>query len=220
MMRPILYSFRRCPYAMRARLALDYAHIELELREVVLKHKPAHLRRISPKATVPVLQLSDHWLLDQSLDIMLWALSRNDPQRWWPTEPQAQVQALARIQYNDGRFKYWLDRYKYADRFPEHSQRYYRLQGEQWLRQLDRQLSQATWLGGQQPDLSDMALMPFVRQFAHVDPDWFAAAPYPHLRRWLEHLKASPAFARIMAKYPPYQPDDPVIVWPTDAITT
>ncbi|WP_028111777.1 glutathione S-transferase [Ferrimonas kyonanensis] len=220
MTRPILYSFRRCPYAMRARLALDYAGIELELREVVLKNKPDHLRLISPKATVPVLQLSEHWLLDQSLDIMLWALSRHDPQRWWPPQPQEQVQALARIQYNDGRFKHWLDRYKYADRFPEYSAHHYRQQGEQWLRQLEHLLSRGPWLGGQRPDLSDMALMPFVRQFAHVDPDWFAQAPYPCLRRWLERLKASAAFARIMAKYPPYQPGAAAIVWPIKAITT
>jgi glutathione S-transferase len=200
-MKPILYSYRRCPYAMRARMAIWAANIQVEVREISLREKPAHLLQISPKGTVPVLQLPDGTVLEQSLDIMQWALSQSDPQGWLNADPEA-INALITI--NDGDFKKALDRYKYPDRYPEHAQQFYREQGEQFLQRLEAALEQHDYLLGEKPSMADVAIFPFIRQFAAVDAEWFASSPYPKLRVWLERWLESPLFAQVMQKFPTY----------------
>ncbi len=201
-MLPILYTFRRCPYAMRARLALACAGIALEQREVLLKNKPQAMLDASAKGTVPVLVLPDGQVIDESLDIMLWALQQHDPKHWLTHQDQA----MPLIQYNDQSFKPWLDKYKYADRFPEQPQAYYRGQGEAFLQRLETQLNQQAFLHDNHPTLADYAIFPFIRQFAFVDKLWFEQAPYPKLQAWLHHLLHSPLFEKIMVKHPIWLP--------------
>ena len=204
---PILYSFRRCPYAIRARLALAASGITLELREVVLKDKPASMIALSPKATVPVLQTLEGKVIDESLDIMLWALHQSDPQQWLsPLDERQYQQAINLIETNDDKFKYYLDRYKYADRYPEFTAEYYRQQAEEFLLQLEQLLTENGHLLQQQPCIADMAILPFIRQFAFVDMNWFKQAPYPRLRNWLNTFLDSDLFRTIMKKYAQWQP--------------
>ncbi|HEV2594304.1 MAG TPA: glutathione S-transferase [Sphingomicrobium sp.] len=181
---PILYSFRRCPYAMRARLALAVSGTRYELREVNLQAKPAEMLAVSPKATVPVLALPSGKVIDESLEIMHWALTGSDPEAWLDREDAALISA------NDGRFKRDLDRYKYPDRHSTDPLNH-REQGLMFLRELERRLSLAGQLGGFVRGLTDAAIMPFVRQFAAVDAEWFNNQELPHLRAWLQgHLKS------------------------------
>ncbi|WP_338807595.1 glutathione S-transferase [Pseudomonas chlororaphis] len=197
-----LYSFRRCPYAMRARLALRYSGVPLEIVEVSLKAKPAEMLALSPKGTVPVLSV-DGRVIDESLDIMRWALAQHDPQDWLlKDDGPAQQRIEALIAENDQVFKLHLNRYKYAERYPEQPMEYYRGQGELFLRQLDELLSQQDYLLADHPSLADMALAPFVRQFAHVDRQWFAQTPYRNLQRWLQRFLDSELFTQVMAKPP------------------
>ena len=203
---PILYSFRRCPYAMRARLAIIQSHTTVELREVVLKNKPQQLLDISPKATVPVLHLSDGSVIDESLDIMKWALGNNDPDNWLDQTIIKDINQLIFI--NDEEFKYYLDRYKYADRFPEQPERYYRQKAELFLANLEQRLSNQPFLCAEQCTLADSAIFPFIRQFANVDLSWFQASEYKHLNRWLNNHIESSLFLSIMKKYPAWQQGD------------
>ncbi|MDP6199076.1 MAG: glutathione S-transferase, partial [Porticoccaceae bacterium] len=205
MIYPVLYSFRRCPYAMRARMTLLYASITVEIREVFLGNKPQALLEVSSKETVPVL-LCDGQVLDESLDIMLWALRRSDPQQWLRADLQDTTLAL--VAENDGSFKTALDQYKYWDRFPAESQQYYRLQGERFLSKLDQLLQANQYLLADSPTLADIAIFPFIRQFAFVDKAWFDQSSYQHLRRWLHYFIESPLFAQAMHKYPAWQPQD------------
>jgi len=195
----ILYSFRRCPYAMRARMAIAVSGIQVELREVVLRDKPQALLDISPKATVPVLLTADNTVIDESLDIMVWALGQSDPDNWL-TKISNEL-----IANNDEKFKYWLDRYKYADRYPEHPEQYYREQGEHTLLMLEKQLAKASYLSGDNITFTDIAIFPFIRQFAFSDIDWFKQSPYPRLRKWLGGVIESTLFLNIMHKYPAWQ---------------
>lgn len=200
---PILYSFRRCPYAIRARLAIRAAGVPVALREVVLRSKPAALLAASAKGTVPVLVLPDGTVLDQSLDIMRWALAQHDPLGWLRPEEAAEVQAL--IDLNDRRFKPLLDGYKYA---PDRAAACRNEAVALMLAPLEQRLSRHGHLLRGTASLADMALLPFVRQFAAVDAAWFAAAPLPHLRSWLERMTATPLFASAMGKHPPWRPGD------------
>jgi len=197
----ILYSYRRCPYAMRARMALSYAEIAVEIREIALRQKPAHMLQVSPKGTVPVLVLSDGTVIDQSLDIMRWALKVVDRDGWLDADA-ALMNAL--ISENDGAFKQNLDRYKYADRYPQQSAEYSRAQGEIFLAHLESLLAKNTFLLGAKVCVADIAIFPFIRQFAAVDPDWFDNSAYQNLRRWLKYMLASSLFCKIMVKYPLY----------------
>ena len=190
----VLYSFRRCPYAMRARMALRYSGVPLSIVEVSLKAKPAEMLAASPKGTVPVLVCADGSVIEQSLDIMHWALARHDPDNW------LQPGCAALIEENDTRFKVLLDRYKYAIRYPEHPMEYYREQGAEFLQRLEDVLARSAYLAGPALSLADVALAPFVRQFAHVDRDWFEQAPYPRLNAWLERFLASELFSSVMKK--------------------
>ena len=204
-MRPILYSFRRCPYAMRARMALRRASITVELREVSLGDKPKALLELSPKGTLPVL-LADELMLDESLDIMYWAIGQADPGQWLDADLQARTESL--ISENDGSFKSHLDQYKYWDRFPAQSQQYYRQQGETFLLKLEQLLQANQYLLADRPTLADIAVFPFVRQFAFVDKHWFDNAGYSQLQLWLQGFLESPLFIQSMDKQPPWQPGD------------
>ncbi|HEN8799930.1 glutathione S-transferase [Pseudomonas sp. CM25] len=196
----ILYSFRRCPWAMRARLALRYAGCQVQICEVAMKHKPAELLALSPKGTVPVLD-TGAGVLEESLDIMRWALEQNDPQDWrLQGDPAAAQQAEDLIARNDSTFKVQVNLYKYAERYPEHSREHYRLQAEAWLAELEGLLDGRGNLLADHPSLADAALLPLMRQFAGVEPLWFAEAAYPRVRSWLERWLASELFKSVMAK--------------------
>jgi len=209
---PILYSFRRCPYAMRARLAIAYSGVKVELREIVLRDKPTEMLAISPKGTVPVLLLPDGQLIDESIDIMRWALSQNDPDNWCSADIET-INGL--INDNDHHFKPWLDRYKYADRYPQQSAEFYRQQCEDEFIKLEPLLARhGGYLVTDRITLADMARLPFIRQCAHVDLTWFESTPYPHLQRWLSDFKASGLFADIMRKYPLWALGDPITLFP------
>jgi glutathione S-transferase len=197
---PILYTFRRCPYAIRARLAIAVSGMSVEHREITLRNKPQAMLVSSPKGTVPVLQLVDGRVLEQSLDIMLWALALNDPQQWLQGEKSLPDVAKALIDTNDGPFKFWLDRYKYADRYPEHPAAHYRQQAEAFLQHLERLLGVQQYLFGARLSLADMAIFPFIRQFAAVDKTWFVASDYVRLQRWLDERLLSDLFAEVMVK--------------------
>ncbi|NUT76923.1 glutathione S-transferase [Pseudomonas sp. C1C7] len=195
-----LYSFRRCPYAMRARMALRYSGIALDIVEVSLKAKPAEMLALSSKGTVPVLSV-DGRVIDESLEIMRWALAQNDPQDWLlKADPDNGGRIWALIEENDQTFKVHLNRYKYAERYPEQPMEAYRAEGELWLRKLDELLADREYLLADHPSLADVALMPFVRQFAHVDREWFAQTPYQRLQQWLERFLTSDLFTSIMKK--------------------
>lgn len=218
---PVLYSFRRCPYAMRARLALAVSHQVCELREVVLRDKPPALLQASPKATVPVLQLASGEVLEHSLDIMLWALRQHDPECWLKPENGSLEAMQTLIAANDGPFKQALDRYKYPHRFmgaqPESAEATRRFAWQHrdnaalWLMTLQTRLTRHDWLFGPRASLADMALLPFVRQFAHTDTAWFAAQPWPALAGWLTRWESGALLAQVMAKYPPWQPGQAAI---------
>lgn len=203
---PILYSFRRCPYAIRARLALAVSGTRYELREVSLRSKPAEMLAASPKGTVPILVLPES-VIDQSLDIMRWALSKHDPEDWLERDDQTLVAA------NDGSFKHDLDRYKYPDRH-DSDPIGHRERGLVFLRMLDARLSTTTFLGGSARGLTDAAIVPFVRQFAAVDADWFAAQSLPSLKRWLHDALASDLFVSVMMRAAPWSPADPPVQIP------
>lgn len=206
-MLPILYSFRRCPYAMRARLAIAVSEQKVLLREIVLKHKPAELLAISPNKTIPVLQLNpilnknddQQDVLSESLEIMVWALTNNDPEKWLTAQLP---DMLALIDSNDYEFKPWLDKYKYADRFPEYNKEYYRQKADDFLMLLENRLAVQPYLFAKRPTLADMAIFPFIRQFASVDINWFEQSHYLHVRQWLKTLVEDSLFIYCMQKYP------------------
>lgn len=199
---PVLYSFRRCPYAMRARLAIHAAGLTVEHREILLRDKAPEFLAASPKGTVPVVVAGDQ-VTEESLDVMLWALGQNDPDNWL----QDRDQSLALIAQNDGPYKQALDRYKYASRHDNDPEKW-RSVGAETLEKYDSVLAQQAYLLGDEPRLSDMAIFPFVRQFANTDRAWFDAQNWPHLHRWLNAHLNSPRFAAIMGKFPKWQAGD------------
>jgi glutathione S-transferase len=194
---PLLYTFRRCPYAIRARLAIAVSDVQVKEIEVALNAKPEAMLAISPKGTVPVLQLADGRVLEQSLDIMRWALMQHDPENWLKVDESI---AHPLISQNDTMFKRALDRYKYPERFPEKSQAAHREDGEAFLRVLEVQLGQHAFLAGERQSYVDAAIMPFVRQFAAVDTAWWGLMPCRYLRTWLSAMIATPVFLAAMAK--------------------
>lgn len=196
---PILYTFRRCPYAMRARLAIAISEIKVEEREVALSNKPAELLVCSPKATVPVLELVDKTVIDESRDIMLWALKQKDPQGWLLASTE-ETDRL--INFNDDNFKEYLDSYKYSSRFPEEKMEVFREKGEEFLKVLEEYLNKSKYLLSDSVSLADMAIFPFIRQFAYVDQDWFAQSEYVKLQLWLKGIQNTSLFQRIMEKQP------------------
>lgn len=224
---PVLYSFRRCPYAMRARLALAVSGQACELREVVLRDKPAELIEASPKGTVPVVVLPEGVVIEESLDIMTWALERNDPAGWLAPVKGTRADMLALITECDRDFKPALDRYKYPQRY-DHEQvdpLRERERCRQWLMGLEEKLkpnplradgatagdSLPAGLFGAKPCLADAAIMPFVRQFAHVDRTWFQNEPWPALYAWLQAWLSSELFAVVMKRHAPWEGGEGVL---------
>ncbi|RKF18259.1 glutathione S-transferase [Altericroceibacterium spongiae] len=202
MTEPILYSFRRCPYAMRARLALHVSETQCEVREILLRDKPEAMLEASPKGTVPVLILGDGTVVDESIEIMRWALARNDPQGWLEGDDTELLTA------NDGPFKHHLDRYKYETRHNsdpiEHRRAALAI-----LQQLEERLAAQPYLCGKKETLTDMAIRPFIRQFAATDREWFNAQPLPRLQAWLDAFLQSELFASVMVKRAQWQPGTP-----------
>ena len=218
---PVLYSFRRCPYAMRARLALAVSGQRCELREIVLKNKAPEMLAASPKATVPVLLMPDGSVVDESLEIMLWALQQHDPEAWLMPQHGTLQTMLPLITTNDRLFKHHLDRYKYPNRYVQEQggdagefSKIHRARAAEWLRGLEILLTPHDWLFGPAASLADMAVLPFVRQFAHTDQAWFDAQPWPRLRGWLMRWEISPFFQSVMEKYPPWSSKQVGTVFP------
>jgi glutathione S-transferase len=213
---PILYSFRRCPFAIRARLALDASMQHCEVREVVLRNKPLELLQVSAKGTVPVLVQPQGTVIEESLEIMLWTLRRNDPERWLTPHSGSLPEMLDLIDHFDTRFKAQLDRYKYPSRFSDTDPSDNRAQASENLGKLEQRLSANQFLFGGHAALADMAIMPFVRQFAGVSPDWFAAQPWVQLQAWLANLQQSARFLRIMRLLSPWTPGTLGVRFPFD----
>ncbi len=209
---PVLYSFRRCPYAMRARLAILVSAQACELREVKLSNKPDELIAVSPKATVPVLIDVDGSVIEESLDIMVWALQRSDPQNWLDPLEGTKDEMFCLIERIDGPFKRSLDRYKYGNnRFANDDggkgvdPLEQRDAGVAILKELEQRLAGANYLFGERGSLADFATVTFVRQFANVDSEWFAAQPIPGVQRWLREFLESELFAACMEKFEPWR---------------
>ena len=207
MVHPILYSFRRCPYAIRARMVLSYMEVSVELREVLLNERPQSLYKISSKGTVPVLLLNDGKVLDESLDIMLWAIKQGE-QKLYEDKLNEQNQL---IKYNDTKFKYWLDKYKYHVRYLEHSRDYYQRKCSKTLAEYDMMLRGNAYLLGDRIRLADIAIFPFIRQCANVDQNWFNNK-YPNLNQWLEIWKESRLFKSVMMKYNQWRLGDKLLI--------
>lgn len=207
-MKPVLYSFRRCPYAMRLRLALAASGLQVELREVVLRDKPAEFLAASPSATVPCL-ITDEGVIDESLDAMKWVLGQNDPEGWLDM-PGEGHDWIARA---DGEFKDALDRTKYANRYPGTDPAEQRDIAHAFLQDLELRLQD--WIFDK-PTLADFAILPFVRQFAFIDKPLFDAQPWPKLHAWLDRFLTSDRFAAIMPKYPQWKPDQTGFDFPSE----
>lgn len=201
---PVLYSFRRCPYAMRARMALMVSETPVRLREVILRDKPEEMIAASPKATLPVLILEDGAVIEQSLDIMLWALERNDPQNWLEKKDQS----MLLITEADRDFKDQLDRYKYHNRYENADPDEHQMAGLKFLNKLEFMIMGVGQILGQKPNLVDHAIFPFVRQFANVDREWFDAQKLPALQKWLSDHLRSDLFQSTMKKYPQWKTGD------------
>ena len=209
---PILYTFRRCPYAIRARLAIQLSGIKVILREVRLQDKPRQLLLASIKGTVPVLVLDDGKVLDESMDIMHWSLNLAGLQQW--SKSLSKPDASDLLQENDGSFKENLDKYKYADRFPEKTPLQYRQQAENFIARLELLLADSKFLLGSELSAIDLAIFPFVRQFSAVDKNWFENSKYVRLYHWLTRQMDSELFKRVMVKYPPWKASDKLTVFP------
>lgn len=197
---PVLYSYRRCPYAMRARMALKNSKIEVQIREISLREKPQSMLQASPKGTVPVLVLPTGEVIDQSLDIMNWALKKSDVSNWLNQDIQSEAKAL--IEINDGHFKKLLDKYKYPQRYEDVPEDVLHQAINIQIEPLNQLLDKTEFLLGDSISIADVAIFPFIRQFSMVDPDWFDQSPYLSLKRWLNYFLKSELFNSVMDKYP------------------
>ena len=211
---PVFWSFRRCPYAMRARLAVCSAGIQVELREILLRDKPDAFLKASPKGTVPVVELVDGRVLEESRDVMQWALAQNDPDGWLGVQHRDPDGTAAFLDALDGPFKTHLDRYKYASRYDPEAALKHREAGVAMLAEFDVKLAAQPSLSGKKNGLLDFASLPFVRQFRIADPVWFDAQPWPHLHHWLQTFLASGQFASVMKKYAVWQEGGEGVVFP------
>lgn len=211
--KPIFYSFRRCPYAMRARLALLSSRLQVELREIVLRDKAPEFLETSLSATVPCLK-SGEIVIDESLDIMVWALETSDPDYWLEPEEGSVQDMFALIGDCDGPFKTHLDRYKYDTRYADADKVTERTAASEFLNRLNTRLTHSDWLFGTRPCLADFAILPFVRQFANAGRDWFDAQNWNALKTWLVRFEKSDQFAAIMPKYAKWQAGDPETIFP------
>lgn len=198
-----LYSYRRCPYAIRARMALRYSQISVEIREISLRLKPPSLLTISPKGTVPVL-LYDDLVIEQSLEIMKWAIAINDPDAWYSKESESEIDNLINI--NDGPFKKLLDSFKYQERSLDRNDlkktEAVTEAVELLIQPLNLRLANSKFLLGDRITLADVAIFPFIRQFSMVDETWFINSEFHDLNKWLKYHLESPMFKDVMQKYP------------------
>ena len=205
---PVLYSFRRCPYAIRARIAINQSNKAVELREVVLRDKPNHMTQLSPKATVPVLWLEDGNVIDESLEVMAWAANYSN----WTSLPLNMVERDV-VSRNDSAFKSHLDRYKYPNRYPNTNALDHREAALDILREIEATLNN-NWLGGHQPTFTDIAILPFIRQFRGVDAQWFDnLEDIPKTISWTNRFLDWEGFKSVMIKYPQWKPGDSVITF-------
>ena len=207
---PILYSLRQCPYAMRARMGLLFAKQTVILRDVIMKNKPAEMLAASPKATVPVLVINQSLVIDQSLDIMLWALNKNDPDNLLHCDQVAMLELINRI---DNDFVDALKKYKAASRYHDAEKNTYRSNCEGYINFLEQRLSKHEYIMGDTPSLADYAILPFIRQFSRVERQWYLQAPYPLLQRWLTAQYQQPIFAQVMVKYEPWKKTDAPVLF-------
>lgn len=206
---PILYSFRRCPYAIRARYTLSLLNINVEIREVTLKNKPAALLELGGRSTVPQLICEKGVRYPESMDIIRWAMAKHQSKQTSPSYSEVEERAItAWLFQTDHRFKYWLDKYKYADRHPSFSQAYYRSQGERLLRRLELKLTHRAYLLGDNMTIADVLVFPFIRQFRGVDQTWFDQSQYNNVKRWLMEIIEAETFAKVMVKLPAWQEGD------------
>ncbi len=212
---PILYSFRRCPYAMRTRLALASSHTKCELREIILRNKPAHMLVLSSKGTVPVLWLSSGKVIDESMEVMQWALEENDPEGLLTYNGTQEATASELIATMDGTFKYNLDRYKYASQYEAADALKHRARCCEQIEKLNHYLNGKPWLFGEHPKLADFAILPFVRQFRIAAPNWFDdQTQWQYVQKWLDNFLNSKRLANIMEKYPLWVDGDTPIYFP------
>lgn len=200
---PIIYSLRNCPYAMRARLAIFKAQQTVLLRDLVLSNKPAEMIAVSPKGTVPVLVLTNGRVIEESLEVMLWALQQTDPDDLFHCDDEGALPVmLSLISTFDNDFKTSLEAYKCAKRYQEYNVDECRIVCLQYIEQLEQRLTEHRFLMSDKESLADIALVPFIRQFARVERQWYLQSPYPKVRRWLNSYLQSPVFTKVMAKHP------------------
>ena len=210
----ILWSFRRCPYAMRARLAIKASGISVRLREIVLRDKPAPFLAASAKGTVPVLVLPEGRVIDESLDVMFHVLGANDPQGWLDIYHTGTSFVEAELDALDHQFKHHLDRYKYATRYDDVDETEHRTKGAAFLAKWNDRLQNQPALSGDRMGLLDFATLPFIRQFRIADPHWFDSQTWPHLHQWLQGFLTSARFTSVMEKYSPWQPGEDGVTFP------
>jgi len=201
---PILYSFRRCPYAMRARLAISLSGIKVELREVVLREKPRQMLELSPKGTVPVLICHDDQVIDESFDIMIWALGNDF----------FKIEECELVKHCDENFKPWLDRYKYPNKYNDNTQEFVLENAMKFLELLEKKLEKNIFLFGNNRGFADIGIAPFIRQFAHVDIEWFLSLKYPKLINWYKEFVDWHVFKSIMEKNPKWADNQPIVFFP------
>jgi len=214
MSHPVLYSLRQCPYAMRARIGLLLANQPVILRDIVMTNIPTEMLTASPKGTVPVIVLSDSSVIEESLDIMLWALKQNDPDNLlYRHESDALDNMLTLIQRCDNEFIDALKKYKAASRYHDSNILSYRQQCEIFINDLEKSLTKHHFIMGDSASLVDYAILPFIRQFSNVDKKWYKQAPYPKLQQWLENHYQNPLFAKAMTKYPQWLDSNEVVIF-------
>jgi len=208
---PILYSFRRCPYAMRARMAIHISDQRCELREVLLRDKPPSMLQYSAKGTVPVLILQDGKVIDESLDVIDWALNLNDPDDWQRSKDTKKTKELIKI--NDGEFKYHLDRYKYSKRYDNEDPEFHRKKCLKFIESINNELNNSEYIFDDNISYADIVLLPFIRQFRIADIEWFDSLPYDNLKKWLSSFLDSSLLNSIMKKYDLWKEGDKSIVF-------
>ena len=219
---PILYSLKNCPYAMRARMAIFYSQNAVVLCNIALNNKPAKMLDASPKGTVPVLVLSEQEpsIIDESLDIMLWALSNNDPSDLLHKEDSSALPNMLKlIATFDNEFKGCLEAYKCAKRYHEDNLIDCRQACEIFIHDLEQRLTEQhltenRFLMSSKLSLADIAVLPFIRQFAKVERQWYLQSPYPHVRSWLNNFLQNAMFAKVMTKYPLWSQHSEKIIFP------
>ena len=208
---PILYSFRGCPYAMRARMAIHISSQKCEIREVLLRDKPPSMLEYSSKGTVPVLVLQSGEVIDESLDVIDWALNLNDPDNWQRSKDNEKTKELIKI--NDGEFKHHLDRYKYSKRYDNEDPEFHRKKCLSFIEKVNSELQNSKYIFDDAISYIDISLLPFIRQFRIADNEWFDELPYENVKSWLSNFLNSELLKSIMSKYDLWKEGDEVTIF-------